>query len=364
MWVRAVFLALAAIAASSSAGCQILGDLQVKELITDAPSSDAGSSSSDPPARDAGVESGPPVVVLPKRGCTEGRPGATNDCAGTRDCCERKTAPAGTFYLRTGTIDDQGPDDTSRPAELSAFTMDSFEVTVGRFRAFVEAGGGVQASAPKVGSGAHPSKAESGWRESFLTYLPRERGELEGQLAQSRFATWSPKPEGREQHPIAGVSWFLAMAFCIWDGARLPTDAEWAYAAAGGDEQRLYPWGPDLVIDPAVWQCGDKYGSPFMYASCSAVDLLPVGSRPNGRARWGHEDLLGNADEWLLDIFCAPPTRGLCKDCVTTGACFQRTSRGGDVRMLVTEAGQTYSRWRQASEPSTGKGFRCVRSTP
>lgn len=361
---RAGILSLSLAAFAGGAGCQLLADLEVKELSVGAGAPDSGGADPDGSPDldvDGGSDGGGPTPIAPKPGCTEGRPGATTDCGGKRDCCEARSVAAGTFYIRTGTIDDDGPDDVSRPAQLSAFTMDVFEVTVGRFRAFVEAGGGVKAGAPAIAAGAHPSNPQSGWRESFDTYLARDRDELEDQLAVSRFATWSPKPEGREQYPIAGVSWYQAMAFCAWDGGRLPTDAEWAFAAAGGAEQRKYPWGAELVSEPAAWECGTRYGTPGSFEDCTAIDLVPVGSRPNGRAKWGHEDMLGNADEWLLDIYCSPPADGLCKDCVTTGVCFQRTSRGGDVRMLEAEATRTYSRWRQANEPTSGKGFRCVR---
>jgi formylglycine-generating enzyme len=347
----------------ASAGCQVVGDLDVKELsapASPAPSPESSSSSNERAEPQPDIS---PKAVAPKPGCTENRPGARLDCgvAASRSCCETAKLPGGSAQFRTVPLDD---DVAPRTAEVGAFEMDVFEVTVGRFRAFVEAGGGVQSGAPTGGAGAHPSRPESGWRDVYKGYLPRTRDELDQQLAVSRFATWSPEPETRETHPIAGVSWYLAMAFCIWDGGRLPTDAEWAYAAAGGDENRKYPWGAELVVDPANWQCGDKYGSPYNYADCTSMDLLPVGSRPKGRGRWGHEDLLGNVDEWMLDIYCSPPVAGTCKDCVTTGSCFQRTARGGDLRMFVDEATLAYSRWLQGNEPNTAKGFRCVRVAP
>jgi formylglycine-generating enzyme len=224
----------------------------------------------------------------------------------------------------------------------------------------VEAGQGTQASAPAEGAGAHPKLPQSGFRQSYRPYLPRDRDELEQQLRVSVFATWSPVPEAREQFPIAGVPWFLAMAFCAWDGGRLPSNAEWTYAASGGAEQRAYPWGNALVDNVAVWECGEHYGSKFLWSKCSATDLVPVGLRPNGRGRFGHEDMLGNVNEWLLDIDCTAPSADTCDDCVGTGSCPQRSARGGDTRMLTEEAAQTYSRALSASSTNQAMGFRCV----
>lgn len=300
---------------------------------------------------------------LPLPGCHEGRPGARSDCgglAGLRDCCEVAVSQGGTFYLRTHTIDDLSVDDTSRPSTLAPFAMDVFEVTVGRFRAFVEAGQGTALHPPAEGVGAHPSEKASGWRSAFNSYLPRDGQELEEQLLASRFSTWSRIPDGRETYPMVSVSWYLAFAFCAWDGGRLPTDAEWAYAASGGSEQRTYPWGENVVDDAALWDCGEKFAGDW--TMCSMLDLLPVGSRPKGRARWGHEDLLGSADEWLLDIYKTTPPRAACNDCVTTGQSFDRTSRGGDVTLPKAHATTTYSRWEEPVSTKHAKGMRCVRS--
>ena len=349
---------LPAIALSS--GCQWAFGIDAKEL-----GSNAGAS-----AVDAGValdgaartDDASMSTLMPKPQCAEGRAGARNDCGSARDCCEQASLPGGTFYLRTNTIDDVSTSDTSRPTTLSPFALDVFEVTVGRFRAFVEAGGGVYASAPAVGAGAHPSNIESGWRDAFRNYLPRDRAELDDMLLASRFSTWSRVPDGRETLPIASVSYYHAFAFCIWDGGRLPTDAEWAYAAAGGDQQRKYPWGPSVIADAAVWECGEKYGSPLDPSKCSSLDLVPVGSRPKGRARWGHEDLIGSVDEWLLDIFCNARAHEACNDCVTTGACFKRTSRGGDLTLPSQNATTTYDRWQEPVSLNHAKGFRCARA--
>jgi sulfatase modifying factor 1 len=88
--------------------------------------------------------------------------------------------------------------------------------------------------------------------------------------------------------PVTSVSWLDAIAYCEWRGARLPTEAEWEYAARGGHEQRLYPWGDDL---------------PEIAAHRFREGPEPVGqSEPNG---YGLHDMCINIHEWCADWYAA-----------------------------------------------------------
>ena len=92
---------------------------------------------------------------------------------------------------------------------------------------------------------------------------------------------------GKEDHPIVNVSWHEAAAYCEWADGRLPTDAEWEYAARGGKEDLIYPWGNKISSQNAKYNSTDG--------------TAPVGSYPaNG---FGLHDMAGNVWEWCLDWF-------------------------------------------------------------
>jgi formylglycine-generating enzyme required for sulfatase activity len=175
------------------------------------------------------------------------------------------------------------------PATVSTFRLDRFEVTVGRFRAFVN---GFPQNVPKKGAGAHPLILNSGWLSSWSSKLPHDKAALEAMLNSSS-GVWTDAPDNQENLPIDWINWYTAFAFCAWDGGRLPTEAEWNYAAAGGGEQRVYPWSNP----PSSQTINETYAS-YGYG------LKPVGSTsPNGDGRWRQADLAGNTWEWVLDLY-------------------------------------------------------------
>jgi formylglycine-generating enzyme required for sulfatase activity len=230
-------------------------------------------------------------------------------------CCAAEFVPRGSF-LRDS--------DSDYPATISSLSLDRYEVTVRRFRAFVEAGGGTQERPPPDGVGALARVPESGWRSIWNGRLPPTRARLEEQLAcTDLYRFWSPEPGPHDLRPMNCLTWYLAFAFCAWDGGRLPTEAEWLFAALGGDQQRVYPWGDDEPTrDRASFDCRAD-GNP----DCSFTDVVLVGTLPAGRGAFGHFELAGNLLEWLLDSYDPYPVP--CNDCANLRDQSDRITRGG-----------------------------------
>jgi len=289
---------------------------------------------------------------------------------GNDDCCHTIAVPGGTHWRSYDLVGDDRSGNMDYPATVSGFRLDKYEVTVGRFRQLVNAGRAIQARAPEPGAGAHDKIRNSGWSVTWNAHLAPNTATLVGMLkCDSTFQTWTDSPSTNEQRPMNCLTWYEAMAFCIWDGGFLPTEAEWSYAAAGGDQQRVYPWATGS--DPTIM--GDSYAS---YAAvdgsecvgdrmpgCALTDLIPVGSMPAGDGLWGHSDLGGNVFEWTLDWF-AKPYPLPCTDCANLITSPVRSYRGGGFNDIARDMRPSARDSAPPDARDVDFGVRCARKLP
>jgi formylglycine-generating enzyme len=277
---------------------------------------------------------------------------ATCGPSGNESCCTSLLVPGGTFYRSYDGVDFT---DKSYPATVSDFYLDKYEITVGRFRVFVNAGMGTQKSPPEAGAGE--GITGSGWDSTWNTNLAAAPNSLTAALkCDATHQTWTDTAGSNESEPINCLDWYTAFAFCAWDGGRLATEAEWNYAASGGSEQRYYPWSSPATSTTI----SDSYAVYNCDGSCTTLN---VGSKsPTGDGKWGQSDLAGNVWEWILDWYARPYSMPCnnCADLTTTG---YRVIRGGG---FYYYASSLRSADRNYNNPEGGNyniGARCARTS-
>jgi len=231
--------------------------------------------------------------------------------------------PAGEFLMGSDSGDaDERP---QRRVYLDAFEIDQYKVTNVQYRRFLAATGR-----------AGPQR----WPERYAHLVP-------GRDPNWRGATY---PAGETLHPVVGVGWTDAMAYCAWAGKRLPTEAEWEKAARGIDGRR-YPWGDE-------WQAGRANTR-----EAGVGYTQPVGSYPAGASPYGALDMAGNAWEWVSDLYdrqyyTYAPDRNPSGPSTGTG---ERMLRGGAWDSPPDHVRASYRNATHFFGPNFRAGFRCAR---
>ena len=264
---------------------------------------------------------------------------------GAESCCLSLGVDGGTF-ARDG--------DAMHMATISSFSMDKYEVTVGRLARYYNWLYGSAGAVPVAGAGKSPHIAtDPGWDVNYP--IPATSQDMLALLSCTGDAT-APDPNATflnadQDLPANCANFYVAYAFCIWDGGRLPTEAEWNYAAAGGSDQRYYPWS-----DPPSSTSIDATRAVY---SGSGGQIQDVGSAPAGNGRFGQADLEGNVTEWTLDYFGTPYPQS-CFDCLDTTIFSDRAARGGNFSSAAPLLKVARRSSIDAGTARTVLGFRCV----
>ena len=199
--------------------------------------------------------------------------------------------PGGRFNM--GSTEGERDEQPIHPVTLSSFQLTRSEITVGQYRVCVKAGACRVPDADECGSG----------------------NQLHCNFSRS----------ARADHPVNCVSWKQARTFCRWVGGRLPSEAEWEYAARSRHSSWRYPWGNEpATCQRAVMQEGGT--------GCGRMETAEVCSKPAGKTAQGLCDMAGNVWEWVEDCWHdsyreapvdgIPATRGCHPD-------YGRVLRGG-----------------------------------
>jgi formylglycine-generating enzyme len=306
--------------------------------------------------------------------------------------------PPGEFAMGT---DDPKSMQNERPAHrvrVDGFWMDEHDVSNAEFRRFVDATSYVTTAERPVDweelkkqlPPGTPKPDKSKLLPGSLVFTPPDHAvpfnSMAGWWTWTTGASWQ-HPEGpgssldgRDDHPVVHISYDDAVAYATWVGKRLPTEAEWEYAARGGLEGRRFAWGDELL--PNGKHMANIFQGDFPYrntaedgfAGTSPVKSFP----PNG---YGLYDMAGNVWQWCSDLYRADAheqsaAKDLCDNPAGPRDAFDPSEpsapfaprhviKGGSFLCHVSYCESYRPSARRGRPPDTGSshvGFRCVKS--
>lgn len=281
---------------------------------------------------------------------------ASSSAVAKKDCPEGMVLiPGGEYFMGSDEKDALDFEKPPHKVKLSPYCIDITEETVAQYKDCSDNGGCRRAG------------KENSWNG----------------LAEAQKKNYDPlcnanDLEGRAKHPINCVDWDQAKEACTYRGGRLPTEAEWEYAARGSDG-RIYPWGDEppgpLLLNACGKECVawmKKHPDPnvtvaLMYPDDDGhVHTAPVGSFPKGKSKWGLMDVVGNVWEWVADWY-ADYDKGLAAkmsaDPTGPAEGTEKVIRGGGWNGSMPSWVRPSFRFKVApAARSHGFGFRCAKS--
>lgn len=299
------------------------GNLKIAEALVDTVSATWGPRAADPtpaassPTLMSGDGEDPPAEFVMSPGTP--RPGTPR--VSPVDDRQMVWIPAGSFRMGSPRSEaGREADEAAHRVTIgSGFWMDTHEVTNAAFQRFI--------------------KADPAWSFSRARADDTDGAYLHGW-------TSDDPPAGRQDHPVTGMPWLPAQAYCAWAGKRLPTEAEWEYAARAG-------------TTTAYW-----WGDTFEATRVNADGTGPAAVGHSGRVNaWGLADMAGNVWEWTSSRYQPYPYRGDDgREDPAPGGDGRRVLRGGSW-LMVPEYLRSADRFKYS--PQIGSeyvGFRCVSS--